>query len=175
MLRYITTYQEQGVTIQDEVACAEHYLELMKERYPDHLTYSLDVKPEALAIPIPKLMLQPLVENCFQHAFATIAPPWRIEVKAWLDESHWHMQVKDNGSGFDRETLVHLLRKTERFSGDVSAGLSESKPGGLGLHHTIVRLKLLHGGAMRFTVASGEPRGSIITIGGPRHDPSAGG
>lgn len=174
MLRYITTYREHGVTIRDEVVCAEHYLELMKERYPDHLTYEVDVQPEALAVPIPKLMLQPLVENCFQHAFAPIAPPWRIDVKIWLDEERWYMRVKDNGSGFDPEALDRLLRKTERFSGDVSAGLSESKPGGLGLHHTIVRLKLLHGSDMIFAVESGEPRGSIITIGGPRYDPSAG-
>ncbi|OAS18712.1 sensor histidine kinase [Paenibacillus oryzisoli] len=171
MLRYITTFQEKEVTIQDEATYAGHYLELMKERYQDHFTYHVDIEEEALSISIPKLMLQPLIENCFQHAFITIAPPWHIEVSIWLDTSHWYMQVKDNGSGFHPEALQNFIRKTEQFTDNMSAGLLDLKLGGLGLHHAIVRLKLLYGEHMVFKVETNEPHGSIITIGGLQHDP----
>ncbi|MFD0670914.1 sensor histidine kinase [Cohnella sp. GCM10027633] len=175
MLRYITTYQDREVTIQEELTYARHYLELMKERYQDHFTYALDVQDEAHSIPIPKLMLQPLIENCFQHAFVTLPPPWHVDVVIGLDAGHWFMQVKDNGSGFDREMLEGLIRKTEQFSGNMSAGMSELQLGGLGLHHTVVRLKLLYDRDMIFRVEANEPHGSIITIGGLRHDPGIGG
>jgi sensor histidine kinase YesM len=175
MLRYIMNFKDSEVTIQDELTYAQHYLELMKERYQDHFTYRLDIQEEAMSIPIPKLMIQPLIENCFQHAFVKIAPPWHVEVIIRVAGGQWTIQVTDNGSGFHAEAVADFLQKTEQFSGDLSAGLSELTLGGLGLHHTIVRLKLLYGNDRIFEVEPNEPRGTIITIGGLQNDPGYGG
>lgn len=86
MLRYISMYDEHSANLKQELSHTENYLNLMKIRYEDQFSYSIsidsDVNVEKLKIP--KLTIQPLVENCFQHGFKSVAPPWTVHIHFWV-------------------------------------------------------------------------------------------
>lgn len=77
MLRYISSYDEHSTSLKQELTHTENYLNLMKIRYEDQFTYSftIDSGINTDSLRLPRLTLQPLLENCFQHGFKTVAPP----------------------------------------------------------------------------------------------------
>lgn len=84
MLRY-TTSNNQETTLIDEINHTKNYLELMKISHVDDFDYDIDIPIELYNIVLPKLIIQPLIENCFKHAFAGCTPPWHISIKCELD------------------------------------------------------------------------------------------
>lgn len=99
ILRYETTYENKPVTLQDELKNVTDYLELMKLRYETDFTYELAVDKSLLQMPLPRLVLQPILENCFEHGFRDMAPPWRIRVEVSRTGDRWRIAVADNGCG----------------------------------------------------------------------------
>lgn len=73
MMRYSMNTEETVVPLSAELAHAKAYLELQQQRFGEHLAVSYEIDPEALDIPVPKMVLQPLVENCFKHGYAASA------------------------------------------------------------------------------------------------------
>ncbi len=69
MLRYTSSFSESLVPIQDEINHATSYLDLMKDRFEDGLTYHIKIDSTLGNIHVPKLILQPIIENCFNHGF----------------------------------------------------------------------------------------------------------
>lgn len=70
MLRYSTVYEEESnSTLEDEVRHTENYLELMKDRYEENLIYNIEEAGELERVKVPRVILQPIVENCFKHGF----------------------------------------------------------------------------------------------------------
>lgn len=172
MLRYITSYKSGNVTIQKECEYAELYLELMKERYEEFFEYELVIDDAVQHVGVPRLILQPLIENCFHHAFQSVSPPWRVRVqigRAPEPANQWMMRIEDNGSGFDPILLERLLAQIKQLDTGFSVE-SDGKEGGVGLMNTIVRLKLLYADKAIVTIEPRSPRGTIVTIGGTLHD-----
>ncbi|MFI3208668.1 MAG: histidine kinase, partial [Eubacteriales bacterium] len=85
MLRYISSYQETEVTLTRELEHAELYLNLMKFRYEDQFNFYINIEDDLDLdkIKINKLVIQPLLENCFQHGFKNVLPIWTIRVDCY--------------------------------------------------------------------------------------------
>lgn len=166
MLRYITTYEQKAVTIRDEVGYARNYLELMKSRFEDKFHYTVNIDESILDMQVPKLILQPVTENCFQHGFTGIKPPWKIDIALYTDGARWFMEVGDNGRGMDEEKLRDLYGRIEKITADPAKSLDDLKLGGLGLLNSYLRLKLRYGGEMLFKIDNNHPSGTRITFGG---------
>lgn len=162
MLRYVTKDTDRQVTLGVELRYLEQYVSLMKTRYPTEFAVTQDIPPEMRPIPVPKLILQPVVENCFKHAFTGRAP-WEITLTGDYDESRWWMTVTDNGVGFDKNTLSIINRHVEHPSYDVSG---EEK---IGLLNIFYRMKLYDKEQAVFKVENLAGGGSSITIGGMYH------
>lgn len=75
MLRYTTSPANSVVPLKDEIGHAINYLELMKVPYEGSLTYDIKISEELYNLHLPKLTIQPLVENCINHGFENILPP----------------------------------------------------------------------------------------------------
>jgi sensor histidine kinase YesM len=113
MFRYISKKEPSLVTIRDEIAYARNYVFLMEQRFEDGLEVEFDIDDEMLELYVPKLFLQPIIENCYAHGFKKIPQPWRIRVTGafgppqlneWSGapgQRRWLVRVEDNGSGFD--------------------------------------------------------------------------
>jgi two-component system, LytTR family, sensor kinase len=99
---------QQEVTLSEEVDFLAKYLQIEQTRFQDRLTVTFDVEPEALDGLVPRMLLQPLVENAIKHGIAPQTGPGHIEIRAWRDEHHLLMEVEDNGAGLSQDALTAL-------------------------------------------------------------------
>ena len=166
LLRYIASYKETTVTLQEEIDHVKSYLKLMKWRYEEYFTYEIEVDEALKNMQIPKLILQPLAENCFAHAFEAIEPPYFIKIIAGIDEDKWFIQVCDNGCGVTGEEKQLVKSKIDAYFNGSHDKYTEMKIGGLGLINTLIRMKLNTGKEITYSMKDNKPRGFIITMRG---------
>ncbi|MDF2613177.1 MAG: hypothetical protein K0S71_963 [Clostridia bacterium] len=166
MLRYVASYKETTVTLKDEIENVTSYLQLMKWRYEDYFTYDIQVDDEILMMQMPKLILQPLAENCFAHAFAAVEPPYFVKIIAGIDDSKWFIKVCDNGCGLSEEEKQNIRNKIYAYWEGSHNKYTEMKIGGLGLINTLIRMKLNTGKEITYSIEDNEPQGLIITMRG---------
>lgn len=138
----------------------------MKLRYPHKFDYSIHTDPELMGLPMPRLILQPIVENCFEHGFQTMAPPWRVSVDIHREEDLWCIVISDNGCGFDEKKRQQLFAQVDDYMENLDQTVSELQIGGLGLVNTILRLRLAVDDQLVYDIASAKTGGTIITLKG---------
>ncbi len=169
ILRYISNYLDHTATIGDELAHAENYLKLMKIRYEENFSYTIhnNAFPDISTMQIPKLVLQPILENCFKHGFKKTLPPWQITIHCYcVNHYDWVISVSDNGIGFDEASRKKLYEKVDEFSQSPIDSLESFKIGGMGLVNTLIRLKLKYKENFFFQLDNLEAGGTCISIGG---------
>lgn len=129
------------VSVAEDVAWLERYFELMRERFRGKLEARIEVDPGALALRIPRLLLQPLVENAFEHGLK--AGRGSVVVAIRLEGTRLHCTVEDDGAGFaaDAGTGIGLANVRNRlallYPGDHAFGIAPRATGG-----TRIRLDL---------------------------------
>ena len=126
-------------TLRVEMDFLERYIEIQKARFPDRLTVGIAVDEEALGVPVPWLLLQPIVENAILHGVAPKAGPGRVDILGRVEAGALHLEVRDDGPG-----LPENRRVVE----------------GTGLSNTRERVAKIYGGRGRMTL-SGRPTGGI--------------
>lgn len=175
LFRYAADSQ-QGSTIGSEVDNTKIYLDFMKIRYQDTVEFSFDVPAELYDIRVPRLSLQPIIENCFSYAIHTILPPLIIRIRGYVGQNVWKMEIEDNGTGIDEagmQELLDLLEKTGKNITDRRFG-EDLDVDGKALINIYARLKLKYGDQCIFLLENLSPRGFRVTIGGPVSPVSAG-
>lgn len=164
ILRYISSDKEHLVSIKEDVIQVKDYLECMKMRYGDDLIYDIDLPEEMMELKIPKLCLQLIVENSIKFATKRVRAPWKINLNGVMDENHWEITVKDNGTGFSEEDLEDLNEKISYINENDS--LPSLEINGMGLMNIYIRFKLLYEGKQIFRLENAEGGGALVTIGG---------
>ena len=163
MLRYVVSDTPCQVTISDELEHTQNYLYLMENRYPGHFNCEIDMPEDMKNIKVPKLIIQPVIENCFKYAI-NIFPPWKISVKGVITESLWRITVKDNGPGFDDAVLMSIKERLTLQQKD-SMKIQENLEG-LGLVNIFTRLSLLYGEGAIFELVNNTGGGASVILGG---------
>ncbi len=156
MFRYITVDAPSGVHVYEEIQHLQNYVAIMQERFPECLV-QIDLPLEMYEIKIPKLTIQPLVENAFKYdKKAQKIISVRGDIKK---NGSWEITVEDNGDGFTREKVHEIyMRCEEAMEGDKTL---LGKIDGMGLVNVYVRLKLLLGDSIRYDIEDGLGRISI--------------
>ena len=163
MLRYISSDKSPLVQIDTEIEYTKKYLACMKIRYGDKLTYSIDIDKTMMEIHIPKLIIQPLVENSLKFG-TNREPPWDIKIYGEIGNDCWRIEVIDNGPGFNSEKLKLINQKITVINQN---GLLPSlEIEGMGLLNIYIRLKLVYNKEMIFEITENPLGGTIIIIGG---------
>ena len=162
MLRYSTVYEEESnSTLEDEVRHTENYLELMKDRYEENLIYNIEEAGELERVKVPRVILQPIVENCFKHGFGENGFPWMIHVAVTASDGHWRIHVRNNGRPFQEKDLTELNEKVEGFlKGE------QKKISGIGLTNTIIRLRLLYEEQVEYEIYTGNDGYTYVVLKG---------
>ncbi|WJY27080.1 sensor histidine kinase [Sporosarcina trichiuri] len=140
------------VTLEQELAHVQAYLQIEQARFVDKLTVELDVDPSVLSQLIPPLTLQPIVENAVKHGIADMASGSVVTVSIGLEEGETVITVRDNGKGIAEERLPLLGEEPV-----------ESATGtGMGLYNVHRRLVMSFGSeaGLRFGVPEGE--GTVV-------------
>lgn len=171
-LHYSLSYTRQSVHLEQEIVNAQSYLYIMKQRFVDDLMAEWDIDESLNTIAVPKLILQPLVENCFQHGFHdkehSILPPWKIWIRSYHDDSYWYLSITDNGIPFDQKKQDHLYQRIEQFKRPehLENNMETVLQQGFGLENSILRLCIYYDGKEYFHIDSDSQK-TTITIGGP--------
>jgi two-component system sensor histidine kinase YesM len=163
MLRYISSDSSPLVEINTEIEYTEKYLACMKFRYGSKLSYSIDIDEDVKNVKIPKLSIQPLVENALKFGTKKL-PPWDIKISGYIKNNYWHIHVQDNGPGFDAERLEQIHQKMQEI--DDTGLLPSLDLEGMGLLNIYIRLKLIYKENMIFIINKNLNGGTIILIGG---------
>jgi two-component system, sensor histidine kinase YesM len=167
MLRYSTSTDNEIVTIRDETEHLRNYLNLMKRRFEHKLQYEINIDQALESIPIPKLILQPIVENSLHHGFENCSF-MKITVRGTITEDRWQLDVIDNGSGFDEEALSELRQRMEKFEKEIHSyeSFKGLKIGGMGLVNTYARMSIFYDRNFVFEMKNNTEGGACISLGG---------
>lgn len=168
MMRYAANLTSGTAPLRDEIKYSLDYLELMKLHYDHSLFDFIDIPEDMNAIILPKLSLQPFVENCIDHGFDKTLPPWNIAIKASFQSSeHWEIIIEDNGSGFPSAVLEEIEHKLVYYKQNLQHGnvLNNLQISGMGIMNTYIRLMIHFGETFYFHISNLEGQGSQIRMG----------
>jgi two-component system LytT family sensor kinase len=91
--------RDNETTLRAEMEFLERYIEIQKARFPDRLTVNVAVDEAALAVPVPWLILQPIVENAILHGIAPKPGPGRVDISGRIRGQSLLLEVRDDGRG----------------------------------------------------------------------------
>ncbi len=138
IMRYITDGQTTVTTLGEEIEHVKKYLYCIKIRYQSSLNYTLDIAPEILEIPIPKLLIQPLVENAIKYG-TDCTPSWSLSITGKKYHDKWQIDITDSGNGFSEEALLRVSRNIAAAS--ENSGMPKLHINGLGIVNVYLRWK----------------------------------
>ena len=117
------------IPLKDEIMHTKEYLFIQKQRYEDKLSYFFNIEDESLlSIEVPKIIIQPIVENSIYHGIKNLSGNGIITIDVYKQNSTVNISVKDNGIGFE---------KAKQFK--------KSKTGGVGFQNVDKRIKFYYG------------------------------
>lgn len=109
LLRLSVSRGDELITIHDEIEHISSYLTIQKLRYRDKLDFSIEVDETILDLRIPKVILQPLVENAIYHGIKNKEGVGSVRVTGNLDGDDVILSVHDDGVGMSEERMAGLL------------------------------------------------------------------
>jgi two-component system, LytTR family, sensor kinase len=145
LLRLSLDNRQPVLSLRDELAILDCYLEIENVRFRDRLTVERDIDPAVLDTEVPSLVLQPLVENAIRHGVSRRAGPGVIRVEACVVDGEWlELRVLDTGPGVE------------------AAAASDGN--GVGLANTRARLEQLYGSRQQLTLSDRDEGGACATV-----------
>jgi two-component system, LytTR family, sensor kinase len=143
------------ISLQEELEFLQKYLEIEQTRFQDRLGVNFDIDPETLDAEVPRLILQPLVENAIKHGLSPKPGHGLITITAERRNGSLSLEVRDNGVGLNARTRAQLHE-------------------GVGLSNTRDRLDCLYGSAHRLEFSDGNG-GLAVRLEFPFHPSSPAG
>ena len=141
------------VTVAEEKKHIQSYLEIQQVRYRDIMEYEINIDPSIEDTKLPKMTLQPLVENAIYHGLKPKRGKGTIVVTGTRENDNIILKVTDTGLGMNGEELDNL--RTRVLNEDTTS---------FGLTSSYKRLKILYGDACRFDIESKPGEGTSISI-----------
>ena len=131
------------ISIAEEERYLQDYLDIQQYRYAGKLTYSISIEDTVKSCVLPKLLIQPIVENALQHGISKEQSVGMVQIRVYGEEELLHILVRNSGPEFPPE-LLH----EQHYCGGASKHI--------GLQNIARRLKLLYGDQAEMRIISGE-------------------
>ncbi|MDF2923056.1 MAG: hypothetical protein K0R57_1970 [Paenibacillaceae bacterium] len=155
--RFITRSHRDTVTIEEELEHVRNYLEIQSLRFPEKLSFRIDIREELRQTAILPLTIQPFVENSVIHGMEEGGIPFHIEITVGLSgekEDGFEIIVRDDGRGFAPATLACFNRQ-EFGDGD---GIH------LGVWNVVQRMRMVFGERAEVSFMNAFPKGAIVRL-----------
>ncbi len=153
ILHYNMGKQSLIVTVRDELEALRHYIDLQSIRYEDDLEFIIAVEPEALSIPVPRFLLQPMVENAIYHGKHEMKSIIHITIS--IRGEQVELKVQDNGPGMELDKIRQLLSPY---------GEAQSFGMGIGLNYVQRLLERCYGSASRLHIERAPGGGTCLSV-----------
>lgn len=154
-LRRLLSWKDDLVTIQEEISFTEMYLKIEKFRFGDKIEYLIDIDESLMEFKVPKMSIQPLIENACKHGIQAITDVGMVKIIAKVCEDRLKICVEDNGTGMENETLEELIKNVTS---------DEELSSNIGLRNVYRRLKLYYGDSVTFTIESEKNIGTKVSF-----------
>lgn len=155
LLRRLLRWKEDLVTLEEEIQFIDMYLKIEKFRFRDKFEYVFDIEEEALHYKIPKMSIQPLVENACKHGIQTVQGTGLVTVKACVADGRLRIVISDNGKGIEPEQLREMLLSVRSEN---TSGLS------IGIRNVYRRFELYYNDQVRFNIHSKPGEGTVVSF-----------
>lgn len=109
MFRKLITWNADWITVREEIEFIMEFLEIQKYRFDDELEFDIQVQEDSYEYKIPKMILQPLVENACIHGVEHVIGIRKIKVDVYVKEAFIYFSVIDNGIGIDEEKINLII------------------------------------------------------------------
>lgn len=162
IMRYVTDTSFTSVSIQSELDYVTKYLYCMKVRYQSSLNYTVEMDEALLELAVPKLIIQPIVENAIKYG-TSYAPPWTIAIIGKVYDTFWQIDIIDSGNGFTEEAIQTISKRIEEVN--KNPGMPEMQINGLGIVNVYMRWKIYCQDTMIFKYGNTEDGHGIVSIG----------
>ncbi|MBE5957958.1 MAG: HAMP domain-containing protein [Lachnospiraceae bacterium] len=140
MFRYSVKWTSGKATLGEEIKYIKNYLSLMNLRSDHEIVLSLNVPKDLLNYRIPKMSLQPIVENSVHHGIENSEMDASIYLKVFVEDNNLQIEISDNGNGMDEKELLTIKEKLKD-----KIDVDEAKVHGLALKNVQNRIKLFYG------------------------------
>lgn len=165
--RYTISNVEHLVTLEDELSNIENYCIIQQYRFGERLSLNIEIdsedEGEIMKYRLPKLTLQPIVENSICHGIERKIGKGRVNIKIEATSKRLIITVSDDGLGMEKERLMELNAKLNSTSFDYAKTGSEIK-GGIAIVNVNSRIKLLFGEAYGMCIYSTLGSGTDVEI-----------
>jgi len=166
IFRYNLNGLDSNATLREEIDNVVSYMYLLKTRFSDRIQFSLDLDEsdsKLLGFVVPRMILQPIVENAYIHGIGEIEEGGTIRLIARRDAQYVYLTVSDNGKGIEEERIAAIINGEPEES-------AEEKPRqrghttGIGIDNVMKRLRLFFGkqDVMKIECTDGETRFTFI-------------
>ena len=156
MLHYTSHHTGLYELLKNDMEWMERYLYIMKIRFADKFKVEVNIPDEMMEMQVPKLFLQPFVENAIVHGFKDIQEDGLLEISAEYEGENVVFYIEDNGCGMTEEKIDEMKN-----------GSTES----IGIANVNQRLKILYGEQYGVECHSQINEGTMIRIVIPKRNP----
>jgi len=157
LFRLVLSQGQSEIMVESEMELVSCYLKIQKMRFAKCLDYSVEVDPEAKEARIPKLIIQPFVENAILHGFEKTEGKCELKVRARRDGDFVRFEIKDTGIGMTREQIDRVWRnEPERYA--------KQRIGRYAIRNIRERLQLMYKDNFKLYIQSIVGKGTRVTI-----------
>ncbi len=161
LFRYNIKWTNRLVPLRQEIQYVNNYITVMKIRFRNKFSFEVDIAEELQDYLVIKMLIQPLVENCFYHAFKNLDGIWEIHIRGRITGDNLYLEIDDNGIGIDSERLAKINRG---LLDDNHAEIDKKTEGFIGLWNVNKRIKMQFGMEYGISIRSVLNRGTKIII-----------
>ena len=165
LLRYSLGDNSEGTaTIRQEMDNTTSYLELMKLRYEHRLDFEVSCEEKMEGLEVPRLILQPFVENVFEHVYSLEHRKVAVQVKGYCEGNGYRLMISDDGQGMKETEAARLMEEIRNSCRNRKLGGNGSGMGKIGIQNTMLRLTLYFKERFSYEIETGEGKGFLVSL-----------
>ena len=137
------------IPLKDEIMHIKEYLFIQKQRYEDKLSYFFNIDESFMTVMVPKIIIQPIVENSIYHGIKNIPENGIINIDVYSENNNLIISIRDNGIGFSK-----------------SKKIQKNRTGGIGIRNVDKRIRFYYGSEYGIFIEDvpETTRGSLVII-----------
>lgn len=160
LFRLVLSQGKKEVMISQEMELIARYLQLQKMRFLNRLHYKIEVEEEVKTARIPKLIIQPFVENAIVHGFENVSTPCYLTVTVKHIDDRIVFRVEDTGIGMRQDQIAEIWEEEP-------ANYAKHRIGRYAIKNIRERLQLMYRDQFELTIESDVGKGTIVTLSVP--------